>query len=191
MPVDELWYPLPRRRRAGPPSAASILADQQQQEFPAPPRVRLFPFIFDVIAARRSTVSTPRLLGPAILRRIYYQILTSTDPPQDTLEFGWTVNPVTETNVLLTVARPYTSMMEKVDPQALTLAGSGDGFLNWTIPNTFIRWEITPNWLITEPQFSFTVAHVNPSANAHRTVGTMTVLEAVPADQVAEYMKAS
>lgn len=180
--IDELTYPLPRRRRAGPPTNLEVKAASSGAVAATPPRSRYFPWIMALAGATRRTLSTPTLVGPAILKRLNYYVVLASDPPQMTLEIGWSPTPVTEAGVALTTPRPYTPLIEKLDPFGVTATNIGGGILNETLPNTHVYYQLTLDLIVTEAQFAFTLSWVNPPGFGGNWYGQISVLENVNAD---------
>lgn len=177
--VQPTGYPLARRKRVGPisqidPEEIAALAESGE-----PPRSRIFPFIMNMTATSRRTVSTPLLVGPAILRKIFFGLHTVTTPPQQTIEVGYAVNPITETAVALTTPRPYTNLIELIDPFGIANAAAGDGILSDNTANTNVRFEWTLDLIVNLPRFVFTLAQINASATAEQRGGQFVVLEGV------------
>lgn len=172
-------YPLPRRGRVGPPSSLETQVASVGPDFAAPPRARVFPWVMNITANSRRTLSTPLLLGPAILRKIFFGPGTVTTPPAQTLELGWAPGLVTEAGVALTAARPYTVLTELLDPFAVSAAAKGTGLLADNSANTHVRYEWSLDLIVTEVRFCFTLAWVNNAATAEQRGGQLLVLEAV------------
>jgi hypothetical protein len=185
--VEARTYPLPRRNRVGPSSSLDLASEIAQGAAITPPRGRVFPFVFNITANTRRTISTPLLVGPAILKRIFFTSGTAAAPPNQSLEFGWAPIQVQEAGVLLATVRPYTVLSELLNPFAVMAAASGQGFPITTFPNTHVRWNLPVDLIVTEPRFSFCVSLVNNSASASEFEGYITVLEAVNADALATY----
>lgn len=182
MTIDALTFPLPRRRRVGPPTNTEVAAVSSGALTPTPPRSRLFPYLMSITANSRRTVSTPLLVGPAILRRVSFQASTKTSPPAQSLELGWSPNALTEAGVALTTVRPYTVLTEKLDPFGVSAAAIGAGYPMSTVPNTNIIFELTCDLIVTEARFAFTLSWVNNSLTAEERPGHFLVIENVNAD---------
>jgi hypothetical protein len=182
MTVDANTWPLPRRRRAGPPTNADIQQASSGANAPTPPRSRNFPFLMTMSANSRRTISTPLLVGPAILRRVYFVYGTPSSPPGQSLEIGWSPNAVTEAGVALTTVRPYTVLTEKLDPFAVSAAAIGAGYPAITTPSGRAFWEVPCDYIVTETRFAFTLSWVNNSVSGEERDGYMTVIENVNAD---------
>jgi hypothetical protein len=185
--TDARTFPLPRRGRTGPASSLDAIAAAQGPNLPAPPRSRVFPWQFSETANTRRTISTPKLIGPAILRKAYFQTSTKIAPPGESLEFGWAQTPIQEAGVALTVIRPYTVLTELLDPFGVSNIAIGKGFPNFTIPTGVAGYEVTLDLIITEPQFVFTVSLINNSLNAQQWTGWMSVLEAISPSALADF----
>jgi hypothetical protein len=187
MTLDALTYPLPRRSRTGPASSLDAAAANAAAGSTTPPRTRLFPWAMSETANTRRTISTPRLIGPAIFKSLTFYSGTHQDPPGDTLEIGWSPVAVQEAGVALATVRPYTVLTELLDPFAFMTAPTGRGFPQWTSPTVNNPFEFRLNLILTEPQFVFTLSIVNNSNLAQEWHGTAIILEAVNADALAAY----
>lgn len=187
MTIDATTYPLPRRKRVGPDSQLNTLAQAQGDVIPAPPRSRIFPWIMSMTANTRRTISTPKLIGPAILRKVFYQLGTVTTPPGQTLELGWSPTAVSEAGVALTTVRPYTVLTELLDPFGVANAAVGKGLLDTSLWNTNIPYEWSVDLIVTEPQFCFTLSWINNVATAEQRGGQLLVLENVSPDALSVF----
>jgi hypothetical protein len=188
VPTDARTFPLPRRGRTGPASSLDNIAAALGSALPAPPRSRVFPFQFSETANTRRTLSTPKLIGPAILRKAFFQTSTKVAPPNESLEFGWALSPVTEAGVALTVIRPYTVLTELLDPFGVSNIAIGKGFPNFTLPGGTVGYEVTLDLIITEPQLAFTVSLINNGINAQQWIGWMSVIEAVSPSALTDFI---
>ena len=188
MTTDSRTFPLPRRGRTGPPSSLDAINTAAGDALPAPPRSRVFPFQFSETATSRRTISTPKLVGPAILRFAYFSTGTKVTPPNESLEFGWAPSPVQEAGVALTVIRPYTVLTELLDPFAVSVAAIGRGFPNFTLPPAANAFPFTLDLIVAEPQLAFVVALINNGANAQVWTGYLSILEAVSPSALANFV---
>ena len=179
MTVDARTYPLPRKRRTGPPSNLDTQAATQADVIAAPPRSRFCPFIFTELANKRITVCTPRLIGPAILRKCSFFIGTRTTPPATTVEFGWAPTDCTEAGATIGSARPYTLLTELIDPFNYIASASGEGYPLTTTPAGHNEWNMDLDLIVTEQNFVFTTSLVNNGPNGQEYYGHMLILENV------------
>lgn len=179
MTVDARTFPLPRRKRTGPASNLDALAAMQEDQAVTPPRSRVFPWLMSITGNSRRTVSTPILIGPAILRRVYFGHGTVTTPPAQSLELGWSPLAVTEAGVALATIRPYTVLTELLDPFAVANVAIGRGYPSDNSWNTNIPFEWTVDLICTEARFAFTLSWVNNGATAEQRSGTFLVVENV------------
>lgn len=154
-------------------------------------RTRAFPFYINETAARRHTVSTPKLLGNVIINSVSFSSGSHADPPNDTLEIGYALNPVTETAVLLTVPRPYTVLTEVIDPFNIIANDRGSGFPGTTL-NTPTRGSRIPLGLIVmERELAVTVSVVNPSGFIQTWIGYLSVTENLSNEALGRYLVAA
>ncbi len=187
MTVDAQTWPLPRRSRTGPASSLDATAAAASADSLTPPRSRIFPWTMNMVATSRKTISTPLLIGPAILRKIFFSSGTITTPPQQSLELGWAKLVLTENAVPLATIRPYTVLTELQDPFGVTNIAIGKGLL---ADNTFSQiqpWERSLDLIVTEDRFCFTLSWINNSATAEQRGGHLLVLEAVNPEALAVF----
>jgi len=185
--VEALTYPLPRRNRTGPASSLDLTLQAGTGDSLVPPRSRIIPWLMVTTATSRRTISTPLLVGPAILRKLKWGKATITTPPVKTLEVGWSPLLITEAGVALTTVRPYTGLIELQDPFAVAAAAKGVGFPGDNSSTSYPEYEFTLDLIVTEARFCFTVSLVNNSAQAEQHGGHLTILEAVNAEALARF----
>jgi hypothetical protein len=188
MVADPRTYPLPRRKRVGPSSSLEALAAANEGAVATPPRARVFPWVMNLTATSRRTLSTPLLQGPALLRKCFIFSGTVSTPPQQTLEFGWSVNPVTENGVAIATVRPYTVLTEYLDPFAVSASTIGMGFPAAADANSHVKYEYSLDLIVTEPRFCFTVSWLNIASTAEQRSGHLLVLEAVNLDALSTFL---
>lgn len=172
-----------------PPSYTRQLAAAGATGQPAPlPRARIFPWIMNMTGTSRRTLSTPRIYGPALIRRLFFGRGTVTTPVGQTLEVGWAPAPVQEAGVALSTPRAYTVLTEKLDPFGVAGDIIGQGIYNDNSINSQIQFEINLNFIITEAQFFAVIAWVNNTASAEQRGGHLEVIESVDATALAAFL---
>jgi hypothetical protein len=169
---DPQAYPAPR---AGRGSGAAFQADEPITA----PRTRIFPFYMRGTLNRRSTWSTPRLTGPAIIKELNWNGGTPSDPPISTLELGVAMAPVTEAAVVTTTPRAWTVLTELVDSSALIADTAGAGFPASTLPGSLAYQPRALNLVMTEPEFFLVVSFWCNAATGSPITGHLVVLEGV------------
>lgn len=179
----------PPRRPRGPVTLPGGQVIQPAAPLPGAPggQVRIFPFVINVTNTRRNTAATPRMVGPVVVKTITFEFLAQGDPPSGTLELGWAPLASPETSALLTTPRPYTTLVELLDPNAQVTDGAGTGFPNTTAFNTRARYEYALGIAVTAPEVSLHVAYVNNSVSAFRLVGHIVVIEGASKEQVSGF----
>jgi hypothetical protein len=186
-PWDVRTYPAPRAKRSGPPpgSTGGPLTSAPGQLVG---RTRLFPFRLAEGAGTRNTISTPRLQGNVVVHSFFYAIGAAADPPNDTIEIGYAPAPVTEINVALTVARPYTVLTELIDHNNGIANDRGAGFPNYTgnVPQRGTR--IPLGLIILERELAVTVSVVNPSGFVQNYDGYFNLTENLSYEALAGYI---
>jgi len=179
--ADPAIYPGSRKNRG-----AGVLAEDLA---PSPaPRMRVFPFILNVTATSRRSLSTPRLVGPAIIKDFVWYNPTKTTPPVITIEIGTATIPVNEAGVALTSARPYVILTELLDPGAAIAGAAGDGYPVATTPTTQTHHRYPLDLIVTDAEFFAVISVVNNSLQAEEYNGWLRVLEAVDRDALSAFL---
>lgn len=186
--LDRRAYPTARRNRMGPPPSGSAGSASFGAESLGPPRMRLFSFVFGETASSRRTMSGNLCNGPALIKDIVLGTNTNTDPPNKSLEIGFAATRVTEAGVALTTPRPYTLLVELINPFGTLAAAVGGGLVQHTV-EPFLHNKIIPlDLVVLDAQFYPVAAWVNNSLNAQTAHGWMRVLEQIPLSKVGDYM---
>lgn len=185
MPVDELTYPQPVADRVGPAAgggAASALAP--------PPVSRVFPVSVRVAAAsQRSSTSSPRLYGPAIIRGLH---LTKNGAAAGVLGYGLgkSLSAITEVNVAVTVAPPFTQLFTGLPTVGAGLTTPNNTDINVDVQLQTLCDDDSLGIIVLEPEFFLVVyAATNAGAAAFNTiVGHVNVLERVSLRALANFL---
>lgn len=165
-------YPRPRKNRG---TGNQVLADTTTPI----PRTRVFPFYVDIVANRRHTWSSPRIQGPALIKAVNLNCSFGQSGSFTTFDFAANTSPITETQVVLTTPRPYTPLLELLDPFNTVPGVSGDGFA-LTPTGTVLRHIEYPVELIVElTDFFLVMAISNNGAGAGSISGHVRVIEGV------------
>jgi hypothetical protein len=173
--ADPKAYPAPRKRAAG---AATTAAEESGPV----PRTRVFPFFLAFGATSRRAFSTPRLIGPAIIKGIELYSTHGASPPAYTVEIGTGATPVLESAVAIDTPRPFTVLTELLDPFNGIAGTAGDGIPMHTIPSYTASYERPLDLIVTDAEFFLVLAVQNPSAFAAELSGRLRVIEAVSRD---------
>lgn len=185
MAVDELTYPQPVANRQGPSPSSGALAGAA---VPAPPQTRYFPFALRAnLANTRSSVSTPRLRGPAVVTGFFF---SKGGAATGTVGIGLGKSPVSirEENVADTVALPFTPL-----GTGLEAVGAASGISpNHTttivdMQPSLLMPNARPSLIITEPEFFLVVYTATDGATAD-IVGYVTVAEQVSPQALANFL---
>lgn len=150
-------YPESRLDR-NPPS--SITPSVPVVRSATPPRSRIFNVECGASAQRRGTVSTPKILGPAIIQQIQWKHRTAADPPTKSLEIGWSLAPITENDVSLTAPKGWNAICERLRHFYETPIANLVGFAQVNqagSDNVTIECLMSPV-LITAPEFYLTLS---------------------------------
>ena len=166
------WYPRKRKRQNSGAATEQLSGGQL-------PRTRVFPWVMSVTGTSRRSLSTQRLVGPAIIKDISLTPGFGLDPPNCTIEVGIAHVSVTEAGVALGSARPFSVQLELQNPFGVIGDAAGDG-IPLGSAGTALRWPTIPlDIVVTDPEFFVVVSVVNNSASAATMVGQVRVVEAV------------
>lgn len=143
------------------------------------PRTRLFQFVTSANAGTRSTVSSPQVKGPAIIKAIFVEFNGGADPPAGSCELGYSPTPITEENVANTTPKAWSVFSEKVDEATPIIAGAHQGFIQWSLFNTRPRAPYPLNQLVQLDSFRLTFTVINTSGVALQMLGWVEVIEDV------------
>lgn len=156
-------YPEARFER-NPPSSATPAVPPARSA--TPPRSRFFNVEWGSQANSRSTVSTPRIIGPAIIQQVIVKNRTASDPPQFSWELGWALAPITEGQVALTAPKGWNAINERLRHAYETPLPNAIGSVqvNKVGAQAFYLEGFTAPFLITAPEFYLTLTFHNFSA---------------------------
>jgi hypothetical protein len=156
-------YPGARSERDPPASFTPTLAPTRSL---TPPRSRFFTVEMGAQANRRGTVSTPRLIGPAIVQSVIIKHRTAADPPIFGFEVGWATSSITEFQELLTATKGWNALCERLRHAYETpIPGLIGGVqVNAVGANGIYISGIDRPLLVTAPEFFLTMTYHNVSA---------------------------
>lgn len=141
------------------------------------PRTRLFQYSVSANAGTRSTVSSPQVKGPAIIKAAFIEFNGGADPPAVSLEIGYNPTPVVEENIATTTVKGWSVFSEKVDEATPLINGVHQGFIQWSIFNTRPRAPYPLNQLIQLDNFRIIFSLINGSGVAVEGLGWIEVIE--------------
>jgi hypothetical protein len=181
-------FPKARSKRSGPPPSSARAEDLFENPAGAAPRMRIFPFAWNETASSRRTISGKMCRGPALYKSIQLGTSALVSPISKTVEVGIASSRVTENGVALTTPRPYTLMLELVDPFLQIASAAGQGFPIHTT-NPLLRDYIMPlDLVIYDAEFYPVVSLWNNTGNVQQWQGNIRVLEQVRLDKLGDYM---
>lgn len=156
-------YPDARSERNPPASFTPTIAPTRSL---TPPRSRYFTVEMGAQANRRGTVSTPRLIGPAIVQQVIIKHRTAADPPIFGFEVGWSLSAITEFQELLTASKGWNALCERMRHAYETpIPGlTGAVQVNAVGSNAVTIQGIDKPLLVTAPEFFLTLTYLNVSA---------------------------
>jgi len=165
-------YPMPRKNR-GPAGVDTI------DESTPIPRTRVFPFYTDITANNRRTWSSPRIQGPALIKAIALNCSFGQSGSFTTFDLAASTSPITETAVALTTARPYTPLLELLDPFNTVPGVSGDGYALTPVGTALRHVEVPVELIVELTDFFLVMAISNNGAGAGSINGHVRVVEGV------------
>lgn len=184
MAVDEATYPRPRVSRPGPtPSALAVIPGVEAVTAPAS---RSFAFAIDMNAGRRSSVSSPRLYGPAIIRGLH-AINTSTGQVHMHLELGISPSAVQEVDVLHDAVRPWRAVFERLSATVAAEDAGRRGLVGPELGQPGQLQEPDLGIIVLDPEFFLVVSWGSFGGTGARINGHVNVLERVAAETIASF----
>jgi hypothetical protein len=151
------------------------------------PRTRLFPFVVSSGANLRSSVSTPMLKGPAIVKALFVEFNSGADPPDVSFELGYAPAPVVENDVSRAARKQWSAFSEKVDETAPIVSGVHQGFIQWSLFNIRPRAPWPLNQLVTLGDFCLVMTSVSAAAIGNQCVGWVEVIEDIDPQALAGF----
>ncbi len=154
----------------------------------SPPITRVFPFTLSIGTSLRSSRSTPKLYGPAIVKGLHAS-KSGTAKGFLGIGLGKSASSVTETGVAVTSALPFTALFE-----GLPAAGSGPSAPNQAdvlldVQTNLLMDDDSLGIIIRDPEFFLVVYAASSGAAANDTItGHVTVLERVSPDVLANFL---
>lgn len=178
-------YPPPRMRREG---AAIVTATGEVVPAAGIPTTHTY-WVHNTTAANsRTSSSTPKLLGPAILRKWVVRANNAVNPPTMFFEVGVATAPVSEVNVGLSTFRPYRSIHEKMEPSSASVDTTLTGFPSSSLIGSTDHAELSVDHIILEPEFYLVLSNLNASAGVLDWVGYFTVVEGVSRQALVNFL---
>lgn len=172
-------YPLPRGDRgtktgpAGPPVQRQAVT----------PRTQIFPFHLRMNGGALTSVSTPRLQGPGLIRDLWYRFDTAGDPPTDCLELGVATSAVKQQDAAAGTIKPWQRIGTYMQTAAFEIQIGGDGFPVWSLFENIsgsTKGSIPVDHLVTLPEWFLVVAFSKQTAGGvARCLGWVRTIENV------------
>lgn len=152
----------------------------------SPPITRILAFNLSGNPGVRTTVSSTRIRGPAIIQSLDLGASVSS-LNSFALELGKSASSVTEQDVALTVPRPYTLLTERLSQTAAGENAQRKGFVQTSLALTTPRHLGLLNIIVLETEFFITISMVSLVAAGTAFFGHLVVLEAVPPETIAAF----
>lgn len=151
------------------------------------PNVRVHTFQIGTGATSRSTVSTPRLVGPAIIRSVSWNLGGAATGTQ-AIEFGIALATVFESNVGLNANRQWRPLMVPFDPPTTgDIAGRvGDTEADFVSSSPVANYNL--NIPILDSNFFITVTNWSSGAGADVFVGHIVVAEGISREALENFV---
>jgi len=185
VPVVAGTYPGARPGRIGGGAVAQAAAAAAGL---GPPRTRILAFQVSCNASVRTTVSSARILGPAILQHL--NVLTSVISTDNySLEVGIAAGPVTEQDVATTVPKGWTPITERLSQNAAAEAAKRVGFgsPSWSVAGVIHPLGVL-NYVVALPEFYVTISVVSNATAGSKLTGHLVVLEGVNPAALANFL---
>jgi len=173
-------FPEPRGDRGAALSTAVATA-------PSPPVTRVFPFTLQIGTSLRSSRSSPKLYGPAIVMGLH-AAKSGTAKGFLGIGLGKSLSSITETGVAVATALPFTSLFE-----GLPAAGTGPSAPNSTdvlldVTTSLILNQDHLGIIIREPEFFLVVYGASSGASGDTLTGHVTLQERVNPEILAAFL---
>lgn len=185
MALDVETYPRPRIPRAGP--TPTSLTPGEPGTMVSPPQLRVFSFMLNSAATTRSTVSSPRLKGPALLRGWSYA-KGGAAVGTSSFELGIAASAVNENDVAIGLARGWKGIFEPI-----TGTGVGDtaGRVGDIMPDLAVGLHPDSGFInipILETEFFITVTVTSHGAAVNTFAGYVVIAESVAPEVIANFL---
>ncbi len=178
-------YPDAQANRAGPPNTALVTTPSATLQ---PPRSRHFSIEGGSQANSRTTISTPRLLGPIIIQNLIWKHRVAADPPNHSLELGWATVPITETQVALTTPKSWNAIMTKLRTPYEVPVLNAIGMTQVTIAGLGPLEQLGAPILIAEAELYLTISFLNYGGlNPNSAWVELSLLESVAPEVAATF----
>jgi hypothetical protein len=176
-------YPRPRASREVI-SAGAALGDIAV----ALPRPRTFWFKVVANAATRSTIMTPPIQGPALIRLINHGTGAANNANTIALQLGVATVVQEEVNVALTTAKPYRPLLEQMTTFPSGVSANIEGYLSDTPWGSGGDKSVPLSYIVTDSRFHVAVTCLNASGAAVTYFGLVSVIEAMSLDVLANFL---
>ena len=178
-------FPAPRLVRPGP--ASTTLKAAAVAAVPTPPTSRIFSFRLTTGDTTRSTRSSTRIKGPAIIRGVSFSIGGGAIGTR-WLELGKAAQAVTEAGVALTTLKPYTALTERISDGDAGDPASRVGMFEADQTSDQLKEAHDLRIVVLDAEWFLTVTFSRTGAGGGACAGTITVQEAVDAGTLANFL---
>lgn len=183
--LDPLAYPAPRADRS---PSSSFVPTPTAPGGTSIPRTRTFAFRFaNLLANSRTTRSFGPFTGPAVLRRLQWDINTGVANGVATLGLGTSPTRITEDIVPITTAKGWTPLIEHQDVDAFVTPAEHEGFYQESEAPTHGLKRGDLNILINVPTFFLTITIYTGGAG-FRWVGDGTIIEGLSEEALRNFL---
>ena len=182
--LDGRAYPTARRNRMGPPPADPSGLPPGAGQLAQPPQTRLLAFRVSCNPGLRTTASSRKLRGPALLLELHASSSVGSTG-NFSLELGVAPNAVAEQDVATATLKQWRSITERVSQNAVVEPAARVGFdaVSYVAgtPRPFGKL----NYVIFDPEFFLTFSVVSTAVAGAAISGHLVALEGLSADQLA------
>lgn len=182
--LDARAYPTARRNRTGPPPTGSLGGPGGGSPLPAPPQSRLLSFNVSCNPGLRTTGSSTKVYGPALLLELHV-VATVGSTGNFSLEVGIAPNPVAEQDVAITTPKEWRPITERISQNAVAEPVARVGFAAVSSQAGIPRSMGKLNYVVFDPEFFVTFSVVSSGVAGSGLMGHLAVLQQLTADQLA------
>jgi hypothetical protein len=152
------------------------------------PRPRTFWFKVVANAATRSTIMTPPIQGPALIRVMQHGTGAANNANTIALQVSVATVVQEEVNVALTTAKPYRPLIEQMTTFPSGVSANIEGYLSDTPWGSGGDKSAELQFIVTDARFHVSVTCLNASGGAVTYFGMISVIEAMSLDVLANFL---
>jgi hypothetical protein len=152
-----------------------------------PPQTRVFPFTLAANANTRTSVSSPIMHGPAIIRGLHFSKGGAASGLQGP-GLGKSVVAVSENSVAVTTPAPFTKLFEGLDSPSGSAGAADDATAIADMQASLLTDADNLGIVVTDPEWRLVVYVASGAVGAAVIQGYVTVLEGVSPEALANFL---